>query len=716
MINNFDIQNKKNMASLGTVTGSFGMNVQPGANRPDMQAQLDAAALNDAASKINETATDSYLGQRLTSFSDIDPMLQYGVTIPTWILINQAMDQYNKKCGGLYDKSIIAKFGRFGDKVSEVLFEKNAVGRGLKKAGTGIKNFFRRNIYERSDLMKAFHTTPAEPELNLVKSQVGGMPTMMVHDLINVTDKFLEPAKCAKDLDYLGATKQEIEAVERDLAKLVKEDSKILRLQTEEFRLLSKNATPAQVNAFKNCSAAERLAKLKELKITKALNFSSVSEYELIKQAPEKYIDRILEAMSKADEKAFARIDYSSKNIFTKLKGELIGRKVKLSEVYNKLFSSRGANHTSTLGRTGAKLSNQVLEGASSRIAGGKIAALMQAFFLAEVIIRANRQEGIDNKFKSFMERFAELIGFFVFMPPSTKLTYKLAGLKYAGMTPEQVDAWRKAVLEFNEHVINHDWTKDVYKQKYKELMTKFRPKTKNPIKWLGRKIGDFVGVGLDQVRPYSRKAVKAVDLRLTNIMQSPGKYLKDVGKRIKDVAINPKYWFKQAAGYPVRFILPMFILIPFFNKILVKGVNKIFGKPKEGALLDEGKEDKEKAKEAQATDIPAEQQVPNSENPQPLGQNPAMAAAPVSATQNVNQNAQKPSPFARVMNNQNVGQVPRTADNTVKENRYIPSSKPVVLDEKQDRDDAYTEAMKRSEAAQKRAEDLLAGKFPKRF
>lgn len=702
MINNFDIQNKKNMAGFGAVTSSFGMNTQPGADRLDMQAQLDAASLNDAATKINDVASDSYIGQRINPSDEVDRQKQLLITIPTWVLINQAMDQYNKKCGGLYENSIIAKFGKLGDKISGILFERNAVGRGIKKAGTGIGNFFRKNIYEKSNLMKAFNTTPAVPELNLVKSQVGGMTTMQLHDVMSNLDSFLEPATCAKDLDYLGATKKEIEAVERDLAKLVKEDSKVLRLQTEEFRLLSKNATPSQINAFKNCTAAERLATLKELKITKALNFSSLAEYEQIKQAPEKYINRILEALEKSDKNIFARDKYSNKNLFTKLKGELFGRKVKISEAYNKLFSATGADHKSVLGRTGAKLSNQVLEGATSRISGGKGAALMQAFFLAEVIMRANKQEGIDNKFKSFMERFAELIGFFVFMPPSTKLTYKLAGLKYAGMTPEQVDTWRKAVLEFNEHVINHDWTKEVYKQKYKELMTKFRPKTKNPFTWIGRKVGDIMSVGLDQVRPYSRKAVTAVDISLPKLLQGPGKYLKDVGLRIKDVFINPKYWMKQAAGYPARFILPMFILVPFFNKYLVKGVNAIFGKPAKDALADEGKEDK--TNETSNSDI-AKQDI-NAEQ-QSFGQNPQM---PTQQSTVFTKDVQPNSPFSRVTGSHTID----TSNNS--ESRYIPSSKPVVIEQQKERDDAYTNAMKRSEIAQKSAEEILAGNFPKRF
>jgi hypothetical protein len=84
------------------------MNVVPGVNTPNMQAQIDV-------SKINEAAADSYIGQRISSFEDIDPLVQYGVAIPTWIVINQAMDRYLKLCRGNYDKSVIYKIGSLGD-------------------------------------------------------------------------------------------------------------------------------------------------------------------------------------------------------------------------------------------------------------------------------------------------------------------------------------------------------------------------------------------------------------------------------------------------------------------------------------------------------------------------------------------------------------------------------------------------------------------------
>lgn len=50
-------------------------------------------------------------------------------------------------------------------------------------------------------------------------------------------------------------------------------------------------------------------------------------------------------------------------------------------------------------------------------------------------------------------------------------------------------------------------------------------------------------------------------------------------------------YWTKNAAGYPLRFGLAMFVLMPFVSNTVTKISNFIFGKPK-NSVLDEDKED----------------------------------------------------------------------------------------------------------------------------
>jgi len=55
--------------------------------------------------------------------------------------------------------------------------------------------------------------------------------------------------------------------------------------------------------------------------------------------------------------------------------------------------------------------------------------------------------------------------------------------------------------------------------------------------------------------------------------------------------------WTKNAAGYPLRFGLAMFVLMPFISKTITKASNAIFGKPKV-SVLDEEEIEEQKAKE----------------------------------------------------------------------------------------------------------------------
>lgn len=700
MLENIDVNKNYKNTAFGNTAGGFGMNVASGNPVPPMQAQIDM-------SKINEAAADSYLGQRISSFEDIDPLVQYGVTIPTWIVINQAMDRYLAACRGDYNSSIIHKFGSFGDKVSHVLFD-NPVGQKLNSVANKGKKLFKTKVYDNSALIRAFDKTPSIPELGLVKTQTGGIKTMLAHDNVTIWDKFVEPLADAKDLDSLGASKTEIQQIQNRLSKVAGAENKRVYLQSEEFRLLDKTADAKRINAFKNMSEADRLAKLKELKI-KAMGFKDLNEFELIKKAPEKHLDRILQILNNPNKKLYARIGYSNKNFGTVLKGEITGRKVYFSELYNKLYAASGGNHKTVLGRSLVKLSNMIMEGASSRIQGGKLAALMQAYFLAEVIIRASRQEANGDKFKSFMERFAELIGFFVFIPPSLKLMHKIGGLQYSGMSPKQIEQYRKAVEEFNHHVMNCDWTKDVYKQKRKDLRAKFRPQTKNPFVWAGRKVGDIVTVGLEQVRPYTKHKVKPVDLTITNVMKSPLQYLKDIPKRLADVMRNPKYWAKQVAGYPVRFGIPMLLFIPFFNKYLVKGVNAIFGKPKEG-LADESKYEEEKELQAEALNQQAQQQAAFQANNAAIQQQRvAAASAPVTVMAADRKRASAQISYTGRMKedeklNSDKPDIPK--------HRYIPSTDPVKVKEQDNTDKEIEKAIKRLDKAEKRAYTTLSDKF----
>ena len=154
----------------------------------------------------------------------------------------------------------------------------------------------------------------------------------------------------------------------------------------------------------------------------------------------------------------------------------------------------------------------------------------------------------------------------------------------------------------------------------------------------------------------------------------------------------NPKYWLKQMAGYPMRFGLPMFVFVPFLNKYLVKGVNAIFGKPKEG-LADEGKYEEQKEAKAQ------QQELNNQIPAQPVQ---ASSAAVMAANQR-----KKPAQISytgSLKDEETTKQNNEKKAPDIPEHRYIPSTDGVKL-KNQDKTDAELEkALKRLETAEKAA------------
>ena len=641
---------------FGTATNNFGMNVSPQnpVTNTSMTAGMDVEALKNAGS-------DSFIAQRLTSFSDVDPLLQYGVAIPTWIAVNQGMDKYTKLFRGDYNKSISYKIGHAGDVVSDFLF-KNPVGRAINKATNATGRFLKKNIYDKSAILRAWET-PASPELTLVKHQMHGITGMIRTDAMNIMEEFLNPIENVKDLDCLGATKDQIKQVEKELIGKTAEQQKLI-LEKAQYKLLNRGATPEQIKGFLNSGPFTREIFLKEMK-AKALSFKDLKEFEAIKAAPNENAVRLLEVLKNAPRNMYSRISYSNKNAYSTVKGGLFGRKEYFDAVFNKLVACekpeilRQLNiqtHTTKLGRALAKMHLQFMEGATSRISGGKLAAAMQAFFIAEALIRANRQETNGDKFKSFMERMAELVGFFVFMPPAVQLTFHMAGFANAGMTPQQAENYRKAVEKFNEKVINGTFKNkyNIYKQERKALEA-MRPKTRNPIKWFVRKCGKIVGVGIDQIRPYTRQTYEKITLKDLNPLQifsNPKSLGHAWAQRLKDIFHNPKYWLKQGLGYPMRFGIPMLLFIPFANKFLVKGSHAIFGKPKE-SLLDEEKymEEQEKAKEAQMQQqIQGQNAIPTLTPSQQAGYvmaNPNNQGVRVASQGSLTPNSQNPRPTA---------------------------------------------------------------------
>ena len=575
---------------------------------------------------LKQNIQDSYVANRVSETTDDPKGMLYtaAIGLPTWFGITQGMDYVNKKCRGNYEDTVLYKVGNFGDKVSNYVTDsklaKSSFGQSVSGGFGKFKNFLRTKVIDKSRILRAFFDTPSRPELGMVLDQYMGMPGFLMQDYPQHGEKFMSLLKHVEDLDCYGATSDEIKKFKDLIEKAVTPEAKREILQNAEVETILKNSrknlTPAQINselsAFKALDDKAKLAKLKDMQAFE-WGYKDFQTYEKIMKEHHKYLPEILEATNKANKKMQARIWGSNSSKLGKLQKTIFGREIYATENANKFAAALGNYNPNenpeldkvvkqlgldkklpktAFGKGFLKYVGMITEGATNRFAGGKLVAIMQAGYLADVIYKSAKAEGgFSEKAKSFAERFTEMVSFFVCMPFALKLMHHIGGLQYAGMDKKGVEAYRQALNAHNQKAMAGGFAdKKAWKDSVKNLKEMRNAGVKNPITKLFKRVGRIVTVGLEQIRPYDNKAIVR----------------EGVWGKIKDLFRHPKFGVKQMAGYPMRAILGMIVLLPMFNKIAVKGSHLIFGKPKH-SVLDEGKEE-EKAKDAKSQPLPPQQ------------------------------------------------------------------------------------------------------------
>lgn len=698
--------------------------------------QVPMQAVNPELLKQN--VQDSYVSNRVSETTD-DPkgMLYTGLlAIPSWFAIAKGMDKFAEKTRGDYDKTIYHKIGQFGDDVTSHVknsaFGRSSFGQSLNNGFKNFKSFVRKNVIDRFRITRAMAYTPSRPENPMVLTQADGMLGFFGGDFPQVAENFLKESCSLDDLVRYGADSNDINNFKKAFNSATTKEARELVLQKAEFECLQKysRGTPLTGSALNNAvsdfaklSAKDRIAKLKDMKSFE-LGAKDFKDLEYVKTNIHNNHARIIEMSSQWNKKMFSRAYLTKKSPLNWLKRKFLNRDVYGSEFTNKMAASIGNMDLnahpeykqalqkaglldkipkSALGRFLNKYTNVILEGATNRVAGGKLVALMQAFYFADVLYKSMKADGMSEKMKSFAERFTEMVAFFVAMPMAIKLMHSIGGLQYAGMTKEQVEAYRAHLKAHNMKAMSGKFAdKAEWKASKKALQKELNAGVKNPITKLFKKVGRIVTVGLEQIRPYDKKDIADIAADGTKT------YRKGIMSKIKDLFRHPKFGIKQMAGYPMRIVLGMMIILPFLSKIAVKGSHLIFGKPK-NSVLDEGKEQPQQAQKQ--TQVPTQLQ----QNPvqQPVQQ--------ITTTQTVSTNTQQGQSPTNLLNKyRNPSATTTTTTTTTQQNintnntppepvrTYIPSPIGVQLVNQQEDTSAADQAMMRADNAAKIAMQTL--------
>ena len=693
--------------------------------------QVPMQAVNPELLKQN--VQDSYVSNRVTETTD-DPkgMMYTGLlAIPSWLAIAKGMDKFAEKTRGDYENTIYYKIGQFGDditsRVKSSSFGKSSFAQSLNAGYSKFKNFFKKNVTDRFRITRAFAYTPSRPENPMVLTQADGILGFFGGDYPQVSDNFIKQSVAVDDLVRYGADANDISKFKNAFDAAKTKEARELILQKAEFECLSKYSRGTQLNGnvlntaiddFSKLSTKDRIAKLKDMKAFE-WGFKDFKDLENLKTNIHSNPAKIIEVSSYANKKMMSRAYLNEKGLIYSLQRKLLNRDVFGSEFTNKMAASIGNMDLnahpeykqalqkagllnkipkSALGKFLNKYTNIILEGATNRVAGGKLVALMQAFYFADVLYKSMKADGVSEKFKSFAERFTEMVAFFVAMPLAIKLMHKVGGLQYAGMTKEQVAKYRANLKAHNMKAMSGGFAnKAEWKASKNALRTELKANVKNPVTKLFKKIGRIVTVGLEQIRPYDKKDIADIAADGTKT------YRKGLMSKIKDFFRHPKFGFKQMAGYPMRIVLGMMIILPFLSKLAVKGSHLIFGKPK-NSLLDEGKEKpQEQLQNPQQTQMPPQLQQPQNVQ-QPVSQ---------TATQTTVQSMQNSS---NLLNKYKNNTASTTTTQTVTQNNnppepvrtYIPSPAGVKIVNQQEDTSAADNALTNADKAEKLAMQTL--------
>ncbi len=533
--------------------------------------------VNVDTEKLKQGVDNSYLANRVKASADeqTNPLIYAGTGTAIWYGISQGMDVFNRNCAKEYEKTAFGKLGAWGDKVA------------TKWNGTAIGGFFNnlfgrgKNLSEwmsqKSHIAHALKNHSTNPEWGFAKTPGAGIKGFLAMDMAQVFDEYLEPISKNSNrfswfvgknvnpqrLEQYGMSKADIIAF-RDTLRGKTFAEKALAIQKKELQLLGvKHERLAKCD---NIKALERLAY--RIKVRR-LGFDSIEQYNMVKKDILGHSKEVMEALKKATKNGDVVVPIWRKaGTGSGIQNHLLGRQASLLEYLNKYKAALGQGNKTALGRFLPKALAWFMEGSTNRFAGGKIAVALQAGIFADMLVKTF-QAPKGEKGKTLAERFVNDFTYFMAMPLGIVAMHKVGGLKYAGMTTEQVKAYRAALKQFNSDVkagLLSD--KSAYKARAKELKNMLKADVKNPITKLFKKLGGFINIGNET--KLARRSTAKWNL---NLFRKSGNF------------------FRNLAGVPLRIAIPLMMISPFLAKLTTKGAHSIFGKPTK-SVLDEGKEE----------------------------------------------------------------------------------------------------------------------------
>lgn len=515
------------------------------------------------------------------------PLLMLG----TCFGISFGIDAFDKSCNKEYEKSIVGKAGKFGDKIHNSKFIQSEPSQkvlgGIKKGWKSVRDFAM-----KSSIISAMVKTPSKPELNMPKDE-------LLHTDARIVNKFKELVS-----EYGIVPEELLGEVEIKPLKL-----KQMNLNSEEIEYLKKTY---EKNSIFKVPETESVNRIKLRRIGKSE--AEIAEI-LQRENPNEIVGNEL----------FKHTGFSVerwKGILQDKTGAKLDDVIEASEKLeglslnkgNKLFMIKGSTHqpfASVEGFRGiANRGNSIIVGKGVETKTGRFmskflqkihrgftfggAKLGVMIFVAPLLVetmlntkKADKKEKVGTAVGGVIDSVSWVFTF----PLILKAIYAIGGIQNAGMGEDKVAEKERLIKEFNDKARNlenpeHFANWSAYRAGERDLKNQLRElrqvKGQSLFTKLLRGISRFGKADLMKIETYKSGNVAADIARRFPL-------------RVKD--------FGYSAG---RFMVFMMVGMPLIDKLIRKCTSMLFGKSYNAEKETEVKEAKEKEEKYTMEDLRA--------------------------------------------------------------------------------------------------------------
>lgn len=500
-----------------------------------------------------------------------DPLLMGGTALG----LSMGIDKFTEACGGTYKKSILGKATALGDRIENSSFVKK--GFGKKVFGTIGKGISKANdLLNKSALIRAIRTTPAQAEWQTPKSELISQKVRILEDLHKIVETLhLEDDKLI-EVNKLGLNKSEKEMLKK--AFKVDRLSKIKSEELTNWILLKRLNLPESEMQSILAKGSSALPEVKT-KILQQLGFT-IDELKDMKINPENYIERVRNSMLKTGKKV--KIGAGHFDILGPL--QVFERTISCDQIGNRLHSIMDGAKTRT-GKFFAQAIQKIHRGFT--FGGGKLGMCLwiapSVLLMIKNTIKAEREQKVGTAVYGSIEAISWVFTF----PLAIQTMYALAGMQNAGLKPDQVKTINDLVKTFNERVLKGEFNgnKALYKEELKKIETTIKGIRKsvgpqNLFTKFVKKVWSVLNADLGMIKPYRS-----------------GNIITDVIRKIPNA-------LKNTFGVPIRFILCAFVIESFYRGLIEKGSHLIFGGHYDNLKQEENEAKKKEQKKVLEQDL----------------------------------------------------------------------------------------------------------------